>query len=289
MQDYDWNDLRYVLALHLAGTLAGAGRVIGVNETTVARRLKILEGIFQASLFLRNNTSRYEATEVGLAVIERAEIIERENASISEMIGKLKSKLFGVVRITSVPIIANRILVPRLRGFREANPNLTIELVPDARNLSLSKREADIALRFARPETGGLRTKARKLGALAFAVYGPASISNEGVNNLDWIEYDEAHADLPQAQWLASAAGGRSTFPCLRVCDVETALEAVAAGLGKTILPRLIADVDRRLRRVQSAEFKSLPIRDVWLLAHSDQEKHRSIIAAKEWLASIDW
>ena len=129
MQDHDWNDLRYVLALHRAGTLAGASRLVGVNETTVARRLKSLERILQADLFVRNHAGRYEVTGVGHEVIERAEIVEHENASISETIHKLNSQLVGVVRITSVPIIANRILVPRLRHLREANSGLTIELL----------------------------------------------------------------------------------------------------------------------------------------------------------------
>jgi len=290
MQDHDWNDLRYALALHRAGTLAGASRLVGVNETTVARRLKCLTRILQTDLFVRNNAGRYEVTELGRDVIERAEVIECENASISETISKLKSRLVGVVRITSVPIIANRILVPRLHHFRESNPGLTIELVPDARNLNLSKREADLAVRFARPETGGLRIKARKLGALTFGAYGPVSASDEDVQNLEWIGYDEAHADLPQARWLAAASAGDDTaFPCLRVSDAETAIEATAAGLGKTILPGMVADADSRLRRLQSIQSQNLPIRDVWLLFHSDQEKHRSIIAAKAWLDSFEW
>ena len=290
MQDHDWNDLRYALALHRAGTLAGASRLVGVNETTVARRLKSLELIFQTNLFFRNHTGKYGATEVGRELIERAEIVERENASISETIGRLKSQPVGVVRITSVPIIANRILVPRLGRFRAANPSVTIELVPDARNLSLTKREADLAVRFARPDSGGLRIKSRKLGALTFAIYGPASASDKNIKGLEWIGYDDAHANLPQARWLAAAnAGDDMAFPCLRVCDVETALEATAAGVGKTILPRLVADADNRLRRVQCVRSEDLPIRDVWLLFHSDQEKHRSIIAAKEWITDIEW
>ena len=106
-------------------------------------------------------------------------------------------------------------------------------------------------MRFARPETGGLRIKARKLGALAFDAYGPASATDEDIENLGWIGYDDAHAALPQARWLGVAgAGDDKTCPCLRVCDAETALEAAAVGVGKTLLPRLAADGDHRLRRV---------------------------------------
>jgi DNA-binding transcriptional LysR family regulator len=289
MQDYDWNDLKYALALYRSGTLAGAGRILGVNETTVARRLKALEHTLQARLFLPNGAARYEVTEVGAAVIDKAVQIEQDNAALSEVVGRFENRLFGVVRITSVPVVVNRILVPHLSVFRAAHPGVTIELVPDSRNLSLSKREADLALRLARPETGGLRTKARKVGQIVFAVYCPAYISDDNVDGLDWIGYDDAHSDLPQARWLAAASRAMElNFPCLRVCDLETAHEAVAAGLGRSLLPRIVADRDPRLRRV-SGEKADLPVRDIWLLSHLDQDTARTVQAAKEWLTAIGW
>ncbi len=288
MQDYDWNALKYVLALHRTGTLTGVARILGVNETTVARRLRALEGDLDARLFVRNRAARYEATEVGLAVVEKAERVERENASIGEMVGGFNNRLFGVVRITSVPMIVNRVLVPHLAVFHAANPGVTIELVPDSRNLSLTKREADLALRLARPETGGMRTRARKIGELAFAVYCPAATADEGLNSLEWIGYDDANSHLPQARWLAGvSAQTGSDFPCLRVSDAETAREAVAAGLGRTILPTVVAEADRRLRRVKSD--MDLPVRNVWLLSHDDYGARNSVAAAKEWLNAIDW
>src|SRR5262245_16964047 len=117
MQEHDWNDLRYALSLHRAGSLASAGRLLGVDETTVARRLKALEQSLRARLFVKNGSGRYEATEIGLAVIDKAETIERENALIGETVGRFNNRLFGTVRITSVPMIVNRVLVPRLSAF----------------------------------------------------------------------------------------------------------------------------------------------------------------------------
>ena len=81
---------------------------------------------------------------------------------------------------------------------------------------------------------------------------------------LEWIAYDDAHLHLPQARcWRAAkTVGEEDAFPALRVSDTETALEATAAGLGRTVLPVLVGEVDRRLRRVQS-DFADLPVRDV--------------------------
>lgn len=299
MQDHDWNDLKYALSLYRAGSLAGAGRLLGVDETTVSRRLKALEGKLQAGLFIRNRSGICEATDIGLAVIERAERIECENALIGEIVGRYSGQLFGVVRITSVPMIVDRVLVPRLDEFRAANPGITVELASESRNLSLTRREADLALRLARPSTGGLHTKARRIGNLAFAVYYPASVSDERLADLEWIGYDEAHQHLPQARWLATADRGadrskRADFPCLRVSDAETAREAVASGLGRTILPRIVADADPRLRRMDPWLCRTeigvdLPVREVWLLSHQAQNDQKAVSAAKEWLSAIIW
>ncbi len=288
MQDHDWNDLKFLLALQRTGTLAAAARVLGVNETTVARRLRALQRSLKVVLFVRGRAGRYEATEAGLAAIARAERVENENISLSEMAGSFNARLFGTVRITSVAMIINRVLVPRLAALRAAHPALTVELVADARNLSLGKREADLALRLARPQAGGSHTKARKIGELVFAAYCPAAIPEENCGSLDWIGYDDTHAHLPQAQWLAAAgAGTGSDFPCLRVADAETAHEAVAAGLGRTILPRIVADTDCRLRRASTNTV--LPTREVWLLSYDDQGVRRSVDVAKTWLTAIDW
>ena len=203
--------------------------------------------------------------------------------------GQLRDRLVGCVRITSVPMIAHRILLLHLASFRADNPGVTLELAQDARNLSLSKREADLAVHFARPESGGLFVKARQLGAWAFDVYAPASVSAREAETLEWIDYDDAHHHLPQARWLAAVMTRETTaFPCLRVSDAETALEAVAAGLGKSVLTNLVGKADQCLRRIQGG-FEDLPVRDVWLLSHSDQQGRASTDAAKLWIAGIEW
>ena len=192
------------------------------------------------------------------------------------------------MRISSVPIIVNRVLVPNLAPLHAAHPELQIELVPSAQNLDLSKREADLALRFARPAEGGLRTKAKKLGVLRFAPYGPST--QPQATSLPWITYDDASATLPQARWLETVlqkAGGRPAP--LTVSDVETALEAVAHGLGQSLLPVMIAERDDRLERVPDPPTLACPARDVWLLSHLDQSARPSIEAVKDWLARLSW
>jgi len=290
MQSHDWNDLKYLLALHRTTKLNEAGRIVGVSATTVARRIKAFEQEIGVSLFLRSAAGRYEPTEAALQLLRHAEAVELENLAIREKSVKNTGHVTGNVRVSSVPIIVNCVLVPNLDSLLRKHPQLTIELVPASANLDLSKREADLAVRFARPIEGGLRTNARKLGELRFGAYMPNSIAPDNADALGWISYDDAHSDLPQARWLRGAtASSTETKSCLIVSDAETALEAVANGLGKTLLPEVIADADPRLRAHDLDCTDFYPIRDVWLLSHVDQTARPSVMATKQWLTDLDW
>ncbi len=289
MQDHNWNDLKYLLALHREGKLSQAGRAHGVSDTTVARRIRELEQSLETKLFVRSANGRYEPTDSALKILPHVETIEAGNQAVRAVSGESAQRLTGTVRISSVPTIVNRFLVPNLAALERLHPNLTIELAPSAGNLDLSKREADLAVRFARPSGGGLRTKTQKLGVISFAAYAASFIPPDRHKELKWIAYDAAHSDLPQARWLANIAKTTEQRASLRVADAETAMKAVAEGLGKTLLPCAIASADPRFRALQLEGVSRFPTREVWLLSHVDQASRMSITAAKEWLVSLNW
>lgn len=290
MQSLDWNDLRYFLALHRAGKLKPAARATGASETTVTRRIRALEQALGAPLFLRGAAGRYEPTDTALRILPHAEAVENETRTIRETTGAAAHDIAGTVRISAVPIIVNRVLVPHLQALARTHPQLTVELVPNADNLDLSRREADLALRFARPDSGGLRTKARKLGEMAFGPYAARAAPPDGTDAPGWITYDDARSGLPQARWLDTAANRPATTRAgLKVADAETALEAVARGLGQSLLPRMIADADPRLRPLDVDGNERLPVRELWLLSHADQGARASVAAAVDWLAALPW
>ena len=290
MQSHNWNDLKHFLALYRTGKLKEAGRALGTSETTVTRRIRSLEQELSTSLFVRSANGRYEPTDTALRILSHAEAIEMESLAIREKSGERAHDVTGCVRISSVPIIVNRVLVPNLGCLTSRHPHLTVELVPASDNLDLSKREADLAIRFARPANGGLRTKAQKLGEMQFGAYAASKTSPERFEMLGWITYDETRSELPQARWLEVAAA-RASEPRsrIRVADAETALEAVAEGLGKSLFPRTIADAEPRLRALPLDTDANLPVREVWLLAHVDQISRSSIVTAKEWLTGLLW
>lgn len=289
MQTHDWNDLKYLLALHRRGKLTHAGRSLRVSDTTVARRLKALEQSLGTKLFLRGPNGRYEPTDAALQILKHAEVIEAANAAIETVSGQGTDDLNGSVRISSVPIIVNHFILPHLAALTRLHPQLSIELVPTSGNLDLSKREADLAVRFARPSAGGLRIRAQKLGELAFAVYTACFIPPDQISDLSWITYDEAHGDLSQARWLEAAAKSSDLCANLKVSDAETGMQAAAEGIGKTLLPKTIASRDPRLQEVPFAGKAGYPTREVWMLSHGDQVSRASIKAAKDWLTGLEW
>lgn len=273
MQPRNWNDLRYLLAIWHGQTLSAAARRLRVDDTTVSRRLAALESDIGAKLVQRQADGRLVLTDVGERVAREAEAMERHFQSVAAIVGSEGDPCGGTVRVTAVPILANRLFAGTVGHLLHEHPGLVVELVANSRDYSLTKREADIAVRLARPTTGGLNVKARRIAMLSYAAYIPASTPPRDARQLDWITYDEAMAQLPQAKWIAGTAKrGGNGVSGLRVHDAETALEATAAGLGKTLLPTLVADRDPRLRRLHYKERRALPSREIWLLTHADQQ-----------------
>jgi len=288
MQTINWNDLRYILAISRGRTLAAAARLLRVDDTTVARRLIALQATIGARLYQRLNDGTLQLTTAGERVALHAEKIEREIGALNGALSGTDDIISGTVRVTSVPIIINRMLVPAAHILLKRYPQVRLEFVGDGRDLSLTHREADLALRLARPKTGGAKVTARRIGTLGYAVYASASCSVHDATILPWVTYDEAMAHLPQARWIsATAARNNERIAAVRVNDAEGLLEAVAAGLGRSLLPCVVADGDARLRRFDAKRRASLITRELWLLTHSDLRNLGRIEAVVAWIKQI--
>jgi DNA-binding transcriptional LysR family regulator len=285
----NWNDLRYLLAVWRGQTLTNAARRLNVDDTTVSRRLAALQAMMGTQLVQRQGDGRLMLTPAGEVVAQRAEAMEQQFASIREVVGLDRDPCAGTIRVTSVPILINRLFVRLVGALLERHPGLIIELVPDSHDLSLTRREADLAIRLARPATGGTSVKARRIGALKYAAYTSTAVKLRDVQHLPWITFDEAMSHLPQARWIARAVKDvPRNISGLRVHDAETALEAAAAGLGITLLPTAIADRDTRLRPVPSiGAAQPCPPRDIWLLAHADQIELARVSIVINWVEGV--
>lgn len=281
MRELNWNDLRFVLAVSRAESYASAARRLGVNESTVARRIAGAEQRLGVRLFERN-LGVIHPTQAGATVVTAAERIELEVQSLETAVAGIDRLAAGSVRVTSVPIIVNHLLVPALPSLLREQPQLQIELVAEPRDLSLTKREADVALRLARPSKE-VRAVARRIGQLDYAVYGPADPSPE---SLPWITYEDNMADLPQALWIAEQTGSPPGAPArLAVNDAEAILQGVKAGLGKSLLPVVIAEREPNLVHI-GGDAVALS-RELWLMVHPELRKLTRIRVVMDWLVSI--
>jgi len=283
MQDIDWDDLRYILTVARAGSHASAARQLGVDPTTVARRLRVLELVLEARLFERNAEGNLRPTQAGEIAVQRAELIEAEVGGLTAAVKGVDTLASGTVRVTAVPILVNKFLIPAVATLVARHPGLRIELIADARGLSLTRGQADIALRLTRPEPEvGAKVIARCIGKLSYAVY--ASVETlDKADTLPWITYEDGMGYLPQARWTAKVALKEGGFAALAVNDADTLVQAVLAGLGRALLPCLVADRVAGIARID-VNGPVLPEREIWLLTHPDLRPLARIAAVLAWI-----
>src|SRR5579872_3470002 len=276
MQDLDWNDLRYVLSLSRTGRIAGTARKLGVDETTVARRLKSLETQLGVRLFERH-AGLLRPTNSGQIVIRKAERIELEVDAVKDGVTSADSVAAGKVRLTAVPLVMHHILIPALPALLRLHPRLQIELVADPRNLSVTNREADIAVRMARPDKE-YRAIAHRVGRIDYAVYG-TSVTRR---SLPWVTYDADLSNLPHVRWMAKTMeADLQAEISVVVNDSELALNAVRAGLGRSLLPCRVGDAVPGLCRL--SDQKPVLSRDMWVIVHPDLKHLARVRAVIVW------
>ena len=265
----DWNDFRFALAIARAGGLAQAAQALGVNHSTMFRRLNALEQQIGAQLFERLPTG-YQPTEAGARLVAVAERIEAEALSLDRELTGQDARLSGRLRVTSSETLAYRVLTAEIAGFRTRHPGIQVELLIDNRQLDLSRREADLALRATRPVQGDLF--GRKLADIDWAVYGSETYlaqhrAPSGLDELHehaLIGWDLPAATVKTAAWLAaSVPEGAIVY---RSNSLINQLIAARVGIGLAVLPCYLADPEPTLRRA----LPPIPAltRELWLITH---------------------
>ncbi len=151
----NWDDVRIFLAVARSGQILGAGKRLGLNHATVARRLTSLEQDLRAQLLTRR-PSGTELTRAGEEFLLAAERMEAEMVGARAAVGEASVSISGTVRVGAPDGFGVAFLAPRLGELTRQHPDLTIELVPVPRSFSLSRREADIAVTVERPDQGRL-------------------------------------------------------------------------------------------------------------------------------------
>lgn len=267
-----WDDLELVLALARAGSLAGAGARLGVNTSTVGRRLDALEGSLGVHLFDRSPTGM-AVTELAESLVPIAETIERSVADALRLVEHRETDPEGSVRITAPPGIANWFIAPRLVRLRERYPKLTVELDAAIGYADLTRREADLALRATRPRSGDL-VSVRLAEAASVIVAARAVVERVGpvdrLDALDWITWGPDLAGLPEARWITANVDAHAIV--LRTSSMDAQIQAVQAGLGAMLIGQPFADwIGLAEVPITSGLARRLPTRptgSLWLVGH---------------------
>lgn len=268
----EWDDLRHFLAVARAGSLADAARQLKNSPATVGRRVAALEAQLGARLFDRKQTG-YTLTESGLAIHKKAEEVEEAVLSVErEALGR-DLHVSGRVRLATSDEIAANVIVPHFSEFRRCYPRILLEVVARVELANLSRREADVALRTARPEQHNLfirRAGWWKCGLYAAKSYAAAHDLEPGVirdfSNLDIITWTEEFAHYRGGPWFAEHA--RDASVALQANSRRIHYGACKAGLGLAILPCLTADRDPDLTRLLPPE--QVFVAELYLVTHRD-------------------
>lgn len=281
---FDWNDTRYFLAVHRARSLSAAGRLLQIDQSTVGRRLASLEQALGVRLFDRTPDG-YILTSAGERLLPRLEAIEQEMHSIDRDLAGRESSLSGAVRLTAPDAFSSRLLTPLLADFCRCHPEITIELLADNRTVSLSKREADLALRLARPKQPLLFT--RQVAEVGSALYAARSYLTRHGNKRqpgfagdDFIGFDETFQPELEVSWLSRHA--RAARLVYRANSTHAQLSAATAGIGIALLPcYLAADVPELTEILPSSQVVT---RSLWLVVHRDLRRAARIRAISDFL-----
>jgi len=276
----NWDELRVFLEVARAGSLSGAARSLGVNHSTVFRRIGAFEEALGVRLFERFPNG-YVLTPAGEETREFALRIEDEVATLGRKVSGQDLRLSGTVRITTIDMLALGLLPRHLAAFRAEYPGIEIEVYLTNAALNLSKREADVALRVGNEPPEAL--VGRRVGRLVFAAYGSSNYCagrlDMPLDHHDWIGLDSEHA--PLARRFANFLPGVNTV--FRANSVAASIAAAKAGIGLATLPCGLADLEPDLVRV--ADLPDDFTLDLWLLTHEDLRRTARVRAFMDFLA----
>ena len=257
--------------------MVAAARALGIDESTVARRLSALEARLGTKLVARTPTG-VALTSDGAVLAARLERAEAEIETGLIAAAGADARVSGTVRVTACPMIIDHALVPTLGALLSRHPDLIVELVSEAADLSVVQRQADVALRLARPERD-LSALTRRIGRMRYAVYRARGAE---ARPMPWIGLEGSRGRRHQALWISERTTER---PRAVASDVCTLAALARAGLGVSILPTFLADADPTLERIDADD--PPPEREIWLLTRPEARDVARIAAVVAWVEEI--
>jgi len=273
-----WDDLRIIKAIGESGSLAGAATVLGINHSTVSRRLSSVEQSLGAALFDRRRAG-YVLTSIGTEIMALGERVEKDILSVVRRVSGGTQGHKGDLRITTSDSLLLDFLTPIIADFQADNPEIRIEVIVGNKPLNLARGDSDIALRATTAVPDNLF--GRKVATVAWAIYG---------RRIDYAGASHRSGDLYQQRWVSYGNGlsGLKAFKFVndrvprerityRSDSVVGVASAIAVGMGIGFLPCMHGDLVPGLVRLGPVEPDVFD--ELWVLTHPDIRKSGRVYA----------
>lgn len=280
--ELDWNDLRYFIEAAQAKSLAGTARALGVEHTTVGRRLNALERALGAPVFIRGPDG-LRLTALAERLLPLGEEVLRAVRALEDAVASDNVK----VRL-AVPSGFTALITQHLTRLRRDAPEVSLELLSGSKPVDLKKGEAELALRLG-PITD-LDLVAQNVGDAGWALYAAETyLARRGappdprqLSGHEVIGYDEGLASVPGAKWLETHAMGASTV--LRSREMTDMVAAAESGLGLAVLPCVLGEAASGLKRLSE---EVLGTRRVSLVYRREMMRVAPVRAVINFVASV--
>lgn len=279
----NWDDLRIFLVLARAGLVSRAAGELGMDPTTVSRRVQRLENAVGQTLLVRERAGP-RLTEAGRRLLADAEAVERTAGAL----GTAAEAPRAILRVSATEGFGTWFIAHHLGAFAREHPNVQVDLVATSGFLNPSKRETDVAILLARPRRGPLVT--RKLSDYALQLYAAASYLAEAppiaepadLRRHALVGYIPDFLYAPELDYLGEIAPGIE--PTLRSSSINAQYRMIASGAGVGVLPRFIGDTDDLLVPV----LPEVTIRRAfWLSTHRETRALDHVDRFVAWLAAL--
>jgi DNA-binding transcriptional LysR family regulator len=282
MQHINWDNLRYVLMVANRGSISAAARELGVNRSTVLRRINTFQENLNCRIFDRSD-SGYVLTSEAEKMIDAAREVESTLLDMQRQIAGHELKLEGELRVTTTDTFMSSLLGPYLASFRRQHPHIVVDLLVTNNILDLNRRDADVAIR---PTLhADARLVGRRLRDVDFGIYAGRELlsvaDRENVFDGRWIGFVDDIMQSPIGAWFAAAVEADKI--CLRCDSFVSVRIAAEAGIGLALLPCLLGDASTELTRLP-ADTSELTT-GLWALAHPDLVRSARVHAFIEHLS----
>jgi len=283
-----WDDLRVFLALQRTGSLKRGAALLGVNVSTMSRRLDALEATLGLHLFDRTPEGTHP-TAAAEQLLPFAEAMEHAAHGFVRGVEALEREVEGEVRLSAPPGLVDHFLAPALAELCDRYPRLRLTIAASIGYADLTRREADLALRTVRPRAGDLVVKC--VARQGWCVIAAPKLAKRhqplsDPNALRWLTWGEELANMPDRRWIKAEVAPEQVP--LETNSMTAQLEAVRAGLGVMLAPTVYRELPgvtelrcaAKLRRSVAA----LPVGSLWLVGHRALREVPRIAAVWTWL-----